>query len=147
MKPKAIAGVFLVLAALATVTQADCDLRSRGFAGFAYRDLSEADLDSLGRADLKGFAVTMVVPDSPAEGAGLAAGDIVVAIDGEPVEDTSGLLDRLRSYYAGDRAAFSVLRSGEALELTLAFAANRETSTQVEVEYTCFESEARDSGR
>lgn len=140
MRIRAVLVLALVLAGSATLGRADCDLRSRGFAGFGYRDLSEADRDSLGPSDIEGIAVTVMVPGSPAEEAGLEAGDIVTAIDGNSIGDTSVLLGMLRSYYAGDGATFSVLRGGEPLELTLIFASNRESSTEVEVEYTCFES-------
>jgi len=140
MKPGSIAVVFLIVLGWAVVAAADCELRSRGFVGFGYRDLTDGDRDSLGLAGAEGIGVTVIVPGSPAERAGLEPGDVVAAIDGVPVSDTSGLLGLLRSYYSEDRATLSVLRDGRALDLTLEFAPNRETSTEVEVEYTCFES-------
>ena len=140
MKFGAIAILFVLLLGAATLAAADCDLKSRGFAGFAYRDLTAADRDSLGRPELEGIAVRMVVPDSPAERAGLGAGDIVTGFDGNLLRDVSELMSALRSYYAKDRVVISALRQGEEIELPLTFDSNRETSEEIEVEYTCFES-------
>jgi alpha-beta hydrolase superfamily lysophospholipase len=140
MKLRITIGLALLLAAWAAVVYAGCDLRSRGLAGFTYRDLTAGDRDSLGLPGLEGVLVTMIVAASPAEAAGLEVGDIITAIDLAPVGDGSDLLSTLRSYYAGDTTVIAALRDGEKLEVPLVFAANRETSEEVEVKYTCFES-------
>jgi len=140
MKIRVFMALLMLLAGQVVAGFADCDLQSRGFAGFGYRDLTEADRESAGRPDLEGILVTVIVPDSPAERAGMQAADIVTGLDGSPIRDTSDLLSALRSYYADDRVVISVLRGGEELALPLVFVANRETSDEVEVEYTCFES-------
>jgi alpha-beta hydrolase superfamily lysophospholipase len=140
MKVGVVFIMLLLLFGSAVMVRADCDLRSRGFAGFGYRDLTDADRDSLGNTDLEGIVVTLVVPGAPAQKAGIEAGDVVTGFDEHPIEDTSGLLNRLLGYYAGDRVLVSAVRRGEVVRLPLVFASNRETSEEVEVEYTCFES-------
>jgi alpha-beta hydrolase superfamily lysophospholipase len=130
----------LLLAGSAVVGFADCDLRSRGFAGFGYRDLTDADRESAGHPDLEGIAVTVIVPGSPAERAGMQTGDIVTGLDGSPIGGASDLISALRLYYVGDSVVVSAMRRGEEMDLPVVFAANRETSDEIEVEYTCFES-------
>ena len=65
MRTRSVVVVLLLLAGWVMVGLADCELKSRGFAGFAFRDLSGADRDSLGNRDLAGIVVTVVVPGSP----------------------------------------------------------------------------------
>ncbi len=46
----------------------------------------------------RGVLVSEVVPDSPAEQAGLEAGDVITAVDGEPIEDTATLRKLIRAH-------------------------------------------------
>jgi S1-C subfamily serine protease len=58
-----------------------------------------------------------IVPGSPAEQAGLQAGDIVTAIDGLRIDAGQGLDDILSLYEPGDRLTLTVLRAGETLQI------------------------------
>jgi hypothetical protein len=60
-----------------------------------------------------GVRVQQVMSGSAAEGAGLLAGDILVAFDGEPVEDLRGYSALLKSKSPGDTVEVTVLREGE----------------------------------
>lgn len=71
----------------------------------------------LGDPNLTGVRITRVFPDSTAEEAGLLVGDILVAVDGEPIlarypEDYELLPVLLRAYRVGTVVAFSVVRAG-----------------------------------
>lgn len=57
------------------------------------------------------------VPGSPAEAAGMKAGDVIVAIDAKPTPDIKALLDALRATKPGQTVAVVVSR--ELKELTL----------------------------
>ncbi len=59
-----------------------------------------------------GAAVQSVAGGSPASRAGLAAGDVVVALDGEPVESMAALALGLRGYDAGASVDLTYLRDG-----------------------------------
>jgi pimeloyl-ACP methyl ester carboxylesterase len=131
----------LVLWLSAGVLAAGCDLKSRGFAGFAYRDLTRSDRDSLALGDSSGVMLSQILSGTPADAAGLKAGDIITAYGGHALVDGSQLAGVTRQYFAGDTVSVSFLRDGKPLALQLVLAGvPREASTEVETEYTCFES-------
>jgi len=59
-----------------------------------------------------------LTPGFPAERAGLALGDRIVAIDGEPVDDYPDFVERIRGR-AGEATRLAVLRGGERREVEL----------------------------
>jgi regulator of sigma E protease len=56
--------------------------------------------------------IDSVTPDSAAAVAGLRAGDMVTAIDGEPIESWQALVTTLQGYKPGDRVAIVYERDG-----------------------------------
>jgi S1-C subfamily serine protease len=62
-----------------------------------------------------------VTPGSPAEKAGVRAGDIIVGMGKLEVADLQGLTDALRAHRPGDTVPLQLLRDGKplALEVTL----------------------------
>lgn len=87
----------------------------RPFLGVRYIIIGE-DLSRL--RDLpQGAFIREVVPGSPADEAGLAPSDIIVALDGVPVTEKQPLAELLREKEVGERVALKVNRSGE--EITL----------------------------
>ncbi|MEY4744157.1 MAG: hypothetical protein RL272_102 [Candidatus Parcubacteria bacterium] len=56
---------------------------------------------------------------SPAEAAGLSAGDVIVAIDGAQVSAKNPLADALAGYEAGDDVTLTVLRDGKPGEISV----------------------------
>jgi len=60
-----------------------------------------------------------VVADSPAERAGLQAGDVIVAVDGTPVQRWEELASQIRSY-EGQPLTFTVKRGDQQLKFRLA---------------------------
>ena len=65
-----------------------------------------------------GAYVTEVVADSGADAAGIKAGDIVTAFDGEPVTNSTDLTLDIREHNPGDTVTITVNRNGEVLDLT-----------------------------
>ena len=59
----------------------------------------------------EGVLIQDVVPDGPAERAGIQPGDVVIAFDGEPIESTDDLLTAIRARRPGDRAEVVVVRA------------------------------------
>ncbi|MGH8969620.1 MAG: S1C family serine protease [Actinomycetes bacterium] len=54
-----------------------------------------------------------VLPDGPADRAGLRPGDVIVEIDGKPVEDSAQLIVAIRSKRPGESVSLTVRRDGD----------------------------------
>ena len=65
------------------------------------------------------LVATSPLADTPAEAAGLREGDIVVAVDGEPVESMTDLAGIIRDYDPDEEITLTVLRGDEELEIDL----------------------------
>lgn len=65
--------------------------------------------------------ITEIVPGSPAEAAGLKAGDLILAIDGKTVSSNDDLSDLIAGYNAGDTAKLTVRRDSERSEISVVF--------------------------
>lgn len=70
---------------------------------------------------IEGAYVNEVNSGSAAEIAGLQAGDIITAIDGQEVAGGSELTSLVKGYHAGDTAELTVWRAGEELTLSVVF--------------------------
>jgi len=64
-----------------------------------------------------------IVPDGPAEQAGLQPGDVILAIDGTAVGDSSELIVAIRSRQPGDTVRLTVRRGGDEREVTVTLGA------------------------
>ncbi|MBI2930269.1 MAG: M28 family peptidase [Planctomycetes bacterium] len=67
--------------------------------------------------------VADVAPGSPAEAAGLKAGDVIVAFKGEPVKDLQDYSSKLFKCRPGEAVSLQVRRGEETLEIKLVLAA------------------------
>ena len=67
--------------------------------------------------NVQGLVVESVVKDGPAEEAGLEAGDIITALDGEKITVSSELTTMLSKHNAGDVVTLTVIRDGETLKI------------------------------
>jgi len=65
-----------------------------------------------------GGRVDEVVPGGPADDAGIESGDVIVAVDGEPVQDSTELVIAIRANAPGDIITVEVEGKGE-LDVTL----------------------------
>jgi S1-C subfamily serine protease len=69
----------------------------------------------LGRRD--GLRIAQVITGSPAEAAGLRAGDVVVAVAGEPIPSTTVLQRRMFEDAIGRRVEITVWRNGALVDV------------------------------
>ena len=58
-----------------------------------------------------------VFPGSPAAKAGLQDGDVIVAVDGQPVDDDHDLGTRILPHVPGDVVSLSIVRAGRSVEV------------------------------
>lgn len=91
---------------------------SRGYLGVGMLQPSSALRQALGGPAEAGILVDDVVADSPAAKAGLRAGDLIVAIDGEPVDRAGDLRRTIRSKQNGASVAIEIVRERRTQTIT-----------------------------
>ncbi len=67
----------------------------------------------------QGVMIGMVMPGSAGEKAGLKKGDVIVALNGTPVNDLRAYSDELKKYQPGDKVVLTVERDGKRKNITL----------------------------
>jgi len=89
-------------------------------------DLAEAmGIDASG-----GALIAQVLPKSPAARAGLEAGDVIVAMNGEPIRNATDLRNRIGMSEIGKSVLLNVRRKNEKLAVTVTLAARSEARVQ-----------------
>jgi serine protease Do len=86
--------------------------------GVQIKDVQPADVEALGLEDARGSLVA-TVPAGPARDAGMEIGDVIVALDGQPVKDTGDLMEKVAMRRPHERVALDVIRYGERKRLTV----------------------------
>jgi serine protease Do len=106
------------------VTQlADSGKVTRGWLGVGIQPVTPDIAKSLGRAETTGVLVASVSEGSPAEKAGLKAGDIITEYDGRKVERASDLPRAVAGTPVGRDVRLGVVRDGTPMTLTAKVAA------------------------
>ena len=83
---------------------------SRGRLGVAVQGLNQTLADSFGMAKPNGALVSSVDPSGPAAKAGLQPGDVITAVNGSPVADSTDLPSQVASLTPGSTATITVWR-------------------------------------
>jgi putative serine protease PepD len=83
---------------------------------------------TVGKTTRLGAVVEKISDGTPAAEADLKAGDVVVAIDGEPVSGALSLTAYVREHGVGDTVKLSVVRDGETREVSVTLTARDESS-------------------
>ena len=90
---------------------------TRGWIGVEPNDLSPELSEAFGIRAHSGVIVTGVLQGGPAALAGMAPGDVIVAIGGVPVDDVAQLLSKVAALKPGVATAFALERKSEALQM------------------------------
>ncbi|WP_152206523.1 DegQ family serine endoprotease [Marinobacter changyiensis] len=90
---------------------------ARGWLGVLIQEVNRDLAESFGLKRPRGALVAEVMVDSPAEQAGLRAGDIVLEYEGESVELSSDLPPMVGRTPVGESASLEVLREGRRIDL------------------------------
>lgn len=91
----------------------------RGRVGVTIQDVTPDIAAALGLPVPRGALVSQVEKGSPAEDAGLRAGDVIVAIDGRPVNHGNDVRNIVGLRERGSEIRFSINRDGERMEVTV----------------------------
>ena len=92
---------------------------SRGWLGVRFQPVSADLAKGLQLDEPKGALISEVLPDSPAEQAGLAAGDLILRFDGTDIPDHRALAPAVAKVSPGDEAEISVWRNGAIVTATV----------------------------
>ena len=84
---------------------------TRGWVGIAVQELTPELAESFKLKDTQGVLIAEVVRGSPADKAGIKAGDILVSIDGKPLADSTAMLETISALPPGKEAALMLLRN------------------------------------
>lgn len=85
----------------------------RGRLGITIQDVTPELAEALDLRTPEGAVVTQVQPGSAAEEAGLNAGDVVIAVDGTRIVNSSDLRNRIGLTPVGDDIEMTVMRDGK----------------------------------
>jgi len=85
----------------------------RGWLGVYIQDVSEEIAQAFDLEDNKGALVSEVVHDSPAEEAGLQAGDVIIEVEGREIEDATELRSTIASAGPDSKVKLKILREGK----------------------------------
>ncbi len=90
---------------------------SRGYLGVQIQPVTKDIADSLGLSEASGALVVSAQAGTPGEKAGMKAGDVVTAVNGETVKDARDLSRRIGAMQPGKKVELSIWRSGKAQSL------------------------------
>ena len=84
---------------------------TRGWIGVEVQDLTPELAESFKRPSTNGALIAGVLKGGPADRAGIRPGDILIAVDGKPVVDSSAMLNLIAALSPGQTATILVMRN------------------------------------
>jgi serine protease Do len=90
---------------------------TRGWLGVEIQPVTAEIAESLGLQEDKGALVANVVKDSPASRSGFKVGDVILSMDGKPVEAFKDLPKLVASTRVGNQSVFDIYRDGDERQL------------------------------
>ncbi|MGE4298513.1 MAG: DegQ family serine endoprotease [Desulfovibrionaceae bacterium] len=84
----------------------------RGWIGVTIQDVDDNMAKALGMDEPKGALISSVMPDQPADKAGVETGDVIVKVNGKDVATSADLLHNIAALAPGDKARLVLWRKG-----------------------------------
>lgn len=91
----------------------------RGALGVGAQDISPELATGLNLGSVKGAVVTIVMPNSPAEMAGLQVGDIITSVDNIDIKNANDVVNSIAFMRVNSKAAIHVLRDNKSLTFNI----------------------------
>ncbi len=89
------------------------------FLGIQYQELNPQLANEVGLDITYGALLQEIVAGTPADQAQLEPGDVIVAINGQMIDDRHPLVSELLEYVAGETITLDILRDGDTFQTTL----------------------------
>ena len=95
---------------------------TRAWLGVEVQPVTSGIAESLGMKKAEGALVDQAEPDTPAAKAGVQAGDVITAVNGEAIKNSRTLAQEISMMSPGSSAKLDILRKGESksIDVTLA---------------------------
>ena len=118
---------------------------TRGWIGVQIQPVTPEIADSLGLKKTEGALVAQPQDNGPAKKAGVESGDVITAVNGEPVKDARDLAKKIGAKMPNDTVQLTVIRNGseKAFKLTLGELPNQQ---QARAEATPGDDDNADAG-
>jgi serine protease Do len=94
----------------------------RAYLGVNIGAVAPEDAELYGLPSVSGVLLGEVRPDTPAQRAGLRQGDVIVAIEGQPVRYTGQLQQRVAQFHPGDEVTVTVYRNKRPIDVEVRLA-------------------------
>ncbi len=98
----------------------------RGWLGVYIQKITPELAESLGLADSRGALVAKVLDNGPAKAAGVKRGDVIVAFDNQPVDDSRQLPLMVGRTDLGHKGVLKVIRDKQTIDLPVTITESRE---------------------
>jgi serine protease Do len=95
---------------------------TRGRIGVQIEPVTKELAESIGLGKAQGALVNRIEPGAPADKAGLEAGDVILKIDGKPIEKSSDLPRLVGNTKPGTKSNLTVFRRGASKEMSIVIA-------------------------
>ena len=92
---------------------------TRGWIGVSLQPLDENLAKSFGLTDTQGVLIADVSRGEPGDKAGLKAGDIIIAVDGQKAHNSRSLVGIIGGKSPNDKVKLTIIRDGKELNITV----------------------------
>lgn len=106
----------------------------RGWLGVSIQDMDKNTAQALGLKEPEGALIASVEPGDPADKAGLKAGDVITAVNGEKIEDARDLTRVIGRAKPGEQVSISLWRNEKQSQLKIKLGARdlQQTASRTE---------------
>lgn len=92
---------------------------TRGWIGIEAQDITPELAESFRLSQASGALIAGVLRNSPADKAGLRAGDILLAIEGKPVTDSGSMLNLIAALKPNQKATLQIARAEKTMDVAI----------------------------
>ena len=104
----------------------------RGILGIGIQDITPDLKSALHAKNNKGGVVTQVLPEAPADEAGIKVGDIITSVDGSTVKNANDVVNAISFLRVNSKAAITFLRNNQPITVTVTLTDPKKRDEKIE---------------